>query len=105
VIELAMSKYVAWARHFDAVGDELLDLAVACGVVLRDPAVVERILKNDVKVCGRKNPTGFRKLRGLLIATFDFVTKAADPLGAADRQAIIDAIFERLDRRREFSTR
>jgi replicative DNA helicase len=94
-------KHHAWARQLDAVGDELMRLGVACDVQLKDPGVVERILQNDDTVCGRKNPIGFRKLRDLLKATFDSVNKAADRIGPNETKLIVDAITERLDRRRE----
>ena len=59
----------AWARHFDTIGDELLRLTTVCGVNLREPGVVERIVKNDETVCSKKNAIGFRKLRDLVMAT------------------------------------
>ena len=90
-----------WARHFDAVGDELMRLAVACGVQLRDPGVVDRILQNDETVCGKRNPIGFRKLRDLVKATLDSISKASDRIGPKETKQLIDAITERLDRRRE----
>ena len=90
-----------WARHLDAIGDELMRLAIACNLRLKDPGVVDRILKNDETVCGNKNPIGFRKLHDLVKATFDSVNKATDRIGKEETQKIIDAITERLDRRRE----
>jgi replicative DNA helicase len=90
-----------WARHLDAVGDELMRLGVACDVQLRDPGVVDRILQNDETVCGKRNPIGFRKLRDLVKATFDSISKASDRIGPKETKEIIDAITERLDRRRE----
>jgi len=91
----------AWARHLDAIGDELLRLTTICGVDLREPGVIERILKNDETVCSKKNPIGFRKLRELLVATFSSVNKATDRIGADETKLIVDAIKERLDKRRE----
>jgi hypothetical protein len=95
------TKHPAWARHLDVIGDELLRLTTACDVQLRDPGVIDRILKNDDTVCGKKNPIGFQKLRHLLVATFSSVNKAKDRIGMDETQLIIDAIRERLDRRRE----
>ena len=60
-----------WTRHLEGIADELLHLAVACDLRLRDPDVIERIIRNDQTVCGRKNQIGFEKLRKLLMATFD----------------------------------
>jgi len=95
------TKHPAWARHLDVIGDELLRLTTICDVQLREPGVVERVLKNDETVCGKKNPIGFRKLRELLMATFSSVNKATDRIGADETKLIVDAIKERLDRRRE----
>jgi hypothetical protein len=94
-------KHTAWKRHLDTIGDELIRLTTICGVDLRDPGVIERILKNDETVCTKKNPIGFRKLRELLVATFDSLNKATDRIGADDTRALVDAIRERLDKRRE----
>jgi hypothetical protein len=98
-----MSKPIdpAWARHFDTIGDELLRLTTVCGVNLREPGVVERIVKNDETVCTKKNTIGFRKLRELVMATFSSLNKAADRIGPEETKVIVDAIMERLDRRRE----
>ena len=62
-------KNAAWARHLDTIGDELLRLTTICGVDLREPGVLDRVVKNDETVCTKKNPIGFRKLRELVIAT------------------------------------
>ena len=94
-------KHPAWARHLDTIADELLRLTTVCGVNLREPGVVERIVKNDATVCTKKNPIGFRKLRDLVMASFDSLNKAADRIGPEETRRMVDAIMERLDRRRE----
>ena len=94
-------KHTAWKRHLDTIGDELIRLTTICGVDLREAGVIERILKNDETVCTKKNPIGFRKLRELLAATFNSLNKATDRIGADDTRALVDAIRERLDKRRE----
>jgi hypothetical protein len=101
---MAKSTHPAWERHLDAIGDELLRLTTACDVNLRDPDVIDRIIKNDASVCGRNNPIGFRKLRDLLIATFSSVNKAIDRIGPGETKLIVDAIKERLDRRRALAS-
>ncbi len=90
-----------WTRHLERIADELLHLAVACDVRLRDPGVIERIIRNDMSVCGRKNEVGFQKLRRLLIATYDSLGKAIDRIGAEETKAIVDAITEHLEKRRD----
>jgi hypothetical protein len=95
------SKHTAWSRHLDAIGDELLRLTTVCGVNLREQGVIERIIKNDEKVCTKPNPIGFRKLRELVMATFNSLGKAMDRIGPKETQMIVEAIRERLDRKRE----
>ena len=94
-------KNAAWARHLDTIGDELLRLTTICGVDLREPGVLDRVVKNDETVCTKKNPIGFRKLRELVIATFNSLNKAQDRIGPEDTRMLVDAIRERLDKRRE----
>lgn len=95
------TKHPAWQRHLDSIGDELQRLTLACKVRLRDPGVMDRILKNDETVCGVKNPIGFRKLRALVMATFSSLNKAIDRIGPEEVKRITEAIVERADRRRE----
>jgi hypothetical protein len=94
------SKHTPWVRHLDGIADELMRLSIACDLRLRDPGVVERILKNDETVCGTRNPVGFQKLQHLLKATFDSVNKSIGRIGPDETQQIINAITERLDRAR-----
>ena len=91
------SRHTAWVRHFDAIGEELMRLSVACDVRLRDPGVIDRILQNDATVCGTKNPIGFRKLHNLLKSTYYSINKSVDRLGPEETKRITDALVERLD--------
>lgn len=93
-------KNTAWQRHLDAIGEELLHLSIACNVSLRDPNVIDRILKNDETVCGTRNPIGFHKLRNLIMATFNSLNKAMDRIGPDEVKLITDGIMEWSDRRR-----
>ncbi len=97
---MSTSKHTIWAQHLDGIGEELMRLSAACDVKLRDPGVVDRILKNDATVCGKKNPIGFRKLHGLLKATIHSINKSVDRIGPEETRLITDAIIERLDRQR-----
>ena len=94
------TSHPAWERHLDAIGDELLRLCIACDVRLRDPGVIDRIMKNDESVCGSRNPIGFRKLRALVMATYSSVNKAIDRIGPDEVKLITDGIIERVDRLR-----
>jgi hypothetical protein len=98
------SKHTAWTRHFDVLGDELLRLTTICDVDLREPDVIEKILRNDESVCRKRNPIGFRKLRELLMAIFNSIDKAKDRLGTSESQLIIEEIRERLDARRALAS-
>lgn len=90
-----------WSRHLRGIADELLHLAVACDLRLRDPGVVERILKGDETVCGRKNEIGFQKLRKLLMATYDSLGKAIGRIGPEETRKITEAITAELASRRD----
>ena len=90
-----------WERHFEGIADELLHLAVTCDLRLRDSGVIDRILKNDPTVCGRKNEAAFEKLRNLLIAYYNSLGKAIDRIGPEETKQIVDALTERKIRQRD----
>lgn len=94
------TRHPAWQRHLDSIADELVRLTIACDVRLRDPGVIDRIMRNDETVCGTRNPIGFRKLRALVMATFDSLAKAVDRIGPEETKAITNAIAERVERAR-----
>lgn len=83
-----------WARHFEGIADELLHLAIVCDVQLREPGVIERILKNDASVCGKENEQCFREMRSLLTAYYDSLGKSIDRIGAAETKKIVDSLTE-----------
>ena len=89
-----------WTRHLEGIADELSKLAIACDVKLRDPGVIERIINDDASVCGRKNEIGFRKLRKLVMATYDSLGKAVDRLGPEETKQITEAISAHMEQRR-----
>ena len=95
------TKHAVWQRHLDGIANELLRLSIACDVRLRDPGVVERVLKDDSTVCGRKNPEAFRKLRNLVMATYDSLGKSIDRIGPEDTKMITDAIRARIEKARD----
>lgn len=90
------TKHAVWQRHLDGIATELLRLSIACDVRLRDPGVIDRILGDDASVCGRKNPEAFRKLRNLVMATYDSLGKSIDRIGPEDTKMIADAIAARI---------
>ncbi|MGI9271310.1 MAG: hypothetical protein ACR2QT_06005 [Woeseiaceae bacterium] len=85
-------KHTYWGRQIDALAHELSRLAIACDIELGSPGLAERILKNDESVCGRKNPTAFRKLRQHLMALFSVEKGAIDRVGAEDTKVILDQV-------------
>jgi hypothetical protein len=99
-LTIKSSRNTVWSRHLDDIADELLRLTAICDVRLRDPGVVERIIKSDETVCGKRNPVGFRKLRSLIIATYGSLNKAIDRLGPDEVKAMTDEIVARIDKLR-----
>ena len=93
---MADTKHAVWKRHLDGIATELLRLSIACDVRLRDAGVIDRILKDDATVCGRNNPEAFRKLRNLVMATYDSLGKSIDRIGPEDTKMIADAIAARI---------
>ena len=90
-----------WTRHLEGIAEELLRLSIACDVRLREPGVIERIIKNDASVCGRKNEIGFRKLRSLVMATYNSLGKAIDRIGPEETRKITEAIAEHMSQLRD----
>jgi histone H3/H4 len=90
-----------WERHFQGIADELLHLAISCDVRLRDPGVIERILKNDASVCGRIDERSFRSMHNLLVAYYKSITEAAERIGPTETKKIIDAMSERMQKLRD----
>ena len=95
------SKRSPWEGHFDTIAEELVRLVTICDVRLRDPGVIDRIIKDDESVCGKPNPAAFRKLRELVAATYDSLSKSVDRLGSEETGAIAQAIIDRIDKRRQ----
>ncbi len=89
-----------WSRHLEAIAEELVHLSNACDVTLRDPGVIERIIRNDDTVCGRKNEHGFRKLRALVMATYDSLGKSIERIGPEETKKITSAIADYMQQRR-----
>ena len=90
-----------WERHFEGIADELLHLAISCDVRLREPGVIERILKNDASVCGRTNERSFHSMHNLLVAYYKSISKAVDRIGPNETKKIIDAMSERMKELRD----
>jgi len=90
-----------WERHFETIADELLHMAIACGVRLREPGVIERVLKNDASVCRRKDEQSFRKMRSVLVAYYTSIGKAVDRIGPEETKKIVELITEKKKKLRD----
>ena len=88
------SKHRYWARQIDGIAHELSRLAIACDIEIGKPGLVERILKNDESVCGRKSPAAFQLSRRHLMALFSVEEGAIDRIGPAETKQITDMVHE-----------
>ena len=88
-----------WGKQIDSVMTEIARTATICRVKLLDPGVLEEVLKNNESVCGRSNPSAFKKLRELVFMGFIVRGKTFDDLGPEEAQKLITTIRERLKER------
>jgi hypothetical protein len=88
-----------WTHHFEEIDFEIGQLAKLCQVQLLDPGVIQRVLKNDMLVCGHRNERAFQKMRQLLMMHYSVRDKALIALGEEETMAIIGDIVERLQKR------
>ena len=88
-----------WLKHFEAIDLEIGQLAKICQVPLLDPGVIERVLRNDMLVCGHQNERAFTKLRQLLMMHYSVRDKAVVALGEEQTLALRDEILARLRNR------
>jgi hypothetical protein len=85
-----------WGHQLEAMMGEIVREASICQVKLLDPGVVEAVLHDNPSVCGKENPAAFKKLRELLMLGFIVREKAFERVGAAEADAIQQAIREKL---------
>jgi hypothetical protein len=88
-----------WLKHFEGIDFEIGQLAKVCQVQLLDPGNIERVLRNDMLVCGHQNQRAFDKMRQLLMMHYSVRDKALVALGQDETMAIIGDIVERLRKR------
>lgn len=90
----------AWTtKNFENIDNELARLATICRVDLIDRGNIERVIRNDVSVCGTSNPLAFGKMRDLLMMHYATRTRAVAELGEVETQAIINSVVERIRQR------
>ena len=88
-----------WTHHFEAIDNEIAQLAKVCQVPLLDPGVIERVLHKDTLVCGHHNQRAFDKLRQLLMMHYSVRDKAVVAIGEPETMLILGDIIERLRQR------
>ena len=76
-----------WRKHFEGIDFEIGQLAKVCQVQLLDPGVIERVLHNDMLVCGHQNQRAFDKMRQLLMMHYSVRDKAVVALGEQETMA------------------
>ena len=79
-------------NSLDEIDAEIARLALLCQVRILDPGVVERVVRNDVSVCGTNNPIAFGKLHNMLAMHFG----VRDSAGAAHGQALVSRVEQRV---------
>lgn len=80
----------------DDIDTEIARLALLCRVRILDPAVVERVVRNDDSVCGTDNPIAFKKLHDLVTMHFLVRDSAGDAHGQAPVSRVEQAVIDRL---------
>ncbi|MET0917770.1 MAG: hypothetical protein ABWY07_05015 [Burkholderiales bacterium] len=85
-----------WAKNLDELDREIARLALLSQVRILDPGVVERVLRNDVTVCGTANPAAFAKLHNLLTMHFLIRKRSVEELGQVQTTQIERDVIERL---------
>jgi len=88
------NKHRYWGRQIEGIAHELSRLAIACDIEIGKDGLVERILKNDETVCGRKSPEAFQMIRKHLMALFSVEEGAIDRIGAAETREITDMVHD-----------
>jgi len=81
-----------WGKEIESVMTDIARAATTCDVKLLDPGILERVLQNDESVCGRSEPSAFKKLRELVFTGFIVRGKTFDDLGPEDAQKLITTV-------------
>lgn len=87
------------ARLIESLEDidtEIARLALLCQVRILDPGVVERVVRNDVSVCGTNNPIAFGKLHNLIAMHFGVRDSAGVVHGQAIASLVEQHVIDRL---------
>ena len=90
-----------FARRIEEIDEELVHLSAICKVNLLEGDKIERVIRNDASVCHASNPKAFTKLRELVMLHYAVRTRAAEVIGEAGTQAMIDETLSHIRERLE----
>jgi uncharacterized membrane protein len=96
-----MAEREVFARRIEEIDEELVHLSAICKVNLLEGDKVERVIRNDASVCHASNPKAFTKLRELVMLHYAVHTRAAEVIGQAGAQAMIDETLNQIRERLE----
>ncbi len=88
-----------WAASLDDADREIARLATLCNVRILDTRVIKRVLRDDVSVCGVRDPRAFAKLRNTLITHYHLRETTLEALDEAGTASVVETIVESLCRR------
>lgn len=86
-----------WAEQLQDIDLEIARQASICQVSLLQPGVIERVLTNDMSVCGAEHPQSFHTLRGLLYIHFTEITRMSRALSPQETRDIADKVRAHLE--------
>jgi len=90
-----------FARRIEEIDEELVHLSAICKVNLLEGDKIERVIRNDASVCHASNPKAFTKMRALVMLHYAVRTRAAEVIGEAGAQAMIDETLNHIRERLE----
>lgn len=90
-----------FARRIEEIDEELVHLSAICKVNLLEGDKIERVIRNDASVCHASNPQAFTKLRELVMLHYAVRARAAEVIGQAGAQAMIDETLNQIRERLE----
>ena len=91
-----MYTHTYWSQQLGNLATEMSRLSTVCDISMLDPGILERILRNDDSVCGRKNPPVFRMLRLHLIVFYHIEEQASRRLGDDEVRLMLDEVMSAL---------
>jgi hypothetical protein len=78
------------------VDAEIAKLATICDIRILEPGIIERVIKGDESVCGRKSEKAFRSLSGLVKMHYALTDDSLKALGPEESVRMLDEIRARL---------